>query len=260
MATFDRVAADFERFRSLPALVPVAVRAAVLETLGLTRAVRLLDVGAGTGRIGAAFVTAGDSYFGIDPSAAMLAQFVQRSTGQGGAAPQLVKADGRQLPFSAGQFDAVLLIHVLSGVAGGGRLVSEARRVLRRGGALVLGHASGPPEGLDARMRAKLTEAMDLLNLDGNRPGTRRGEARIDLAASAERQVEVVAARWETVRSPRDFLTQHQTGARFSSLPGATRDQLLRHLSEWAKEAFGDLDTASVEVHAFELDFFLLKH
>jgi hypothetical protein len=92
--------------------------------------------------------------------------------------------------------------------------------------------------------------------VDGNRPGTGRGQARIELAASAERQIDVVAARWETVRTPRDFLTRHQTGARFSSLPLATQNQLLLLVSNWAEETFGSLDAGSVEIHSFELEFF----
>jgi ubiquinone/menaquinone biosynthesis C-methylase UbiE len=256
MATFDRVAADFDRFRSLPELVPAAVRAAVLESLGMTGAVRVLDIGAGTGRIGAAFVTAGDSYVGIDPSGGMLGQFLKRLTDLGGAAAELVKADGRRLPFSAGLFDAVLMVQVLSNVAGRERLLGEARRVLRPGGAVVLGQSVGPPQGVDARMREKLAEAMDQLGLYGNRPGTARSQARIDLAASAVRRIEVVAARWETVRTPRDFLTRHQTGARFSSLPSATQNQLLLLVSDWANATFGSLDASSVEIHAFELESF----
>ena len=38
---------------------------------------------------------------------------------------------------------------------------------------------------------------------------------------------EVVAARWEAPRSPRDFLARHATGARFAALPQPIKDEAL---------------------------------
>ena len=67
MSAFDSVAATFERDRALPEGVPGAIRAAVLEA-GDAASPRLLDLGAGTGRIGWPFVEAGDDYVGIDLS------------------------------------------------------------------------------------------------------------------------------------------------------------------------------------------------
>ena len=45
--------------------------------VGATRP-RLLDLGAGTGRIGWPFVAAGDDYVGVDLSLGMLREFVRR--------------------------------------------------------------------------------------------------------------------------------------------------------------------------------------
>src|SRR5436305_509129 len=75
---------------------------------------RLLDLGAGSGRIGAPFVAAGDDYVGVDLSAGMLREFAARTE----RVARLVQADGARLPFGDAAFDAVLLIQVFGGLSG----------------------------------------------------------------------------------------------------------------------------------------------
>ena len=259
MSHFDAVAEDFDRFRALPAGVPAAIRDAMWEALGIARGGRILDLGAGTGRVGAAFVAAGDAYIAVDPSAGMLARFAAKAATRGGTAPTpaLVQADGLALPFPGATFDAVLLVQVLSGAPRWRGLLTEARRVLRPEGGLVLGKATRPPEGVDARMRAQLSVILAELGADANLRGAQREDARAWLAPLARRMMEVTAARWETARSPRDFLTRHATGARFAALPQPIQDEALRRLADWAVTAFGDLDTPLIEPHAFVLDVFV---
>jgi len=57
---YDAAAATFDRHRKLPEGLAQAIRGAVLRALDLMRP-RLVDLGAGTGRIGRAFVEAGDA-------------------------------------------------------------------------------------------------------------------------------------------------------------------------------------------------------
>jgi hypothetical protein len=56
---YDRLASSFDRQRPLPEDVPNAIRRAVLG-VDLPPRPRLLDLGAGSGRIGRPFVEAGD--------------------------------------------------------------------------------------------------------------------------------------------------------------------------------------------------------
>jgi SAM-dependent methyltransferase len=256
MVSFDAVAADFDRFRALPAGVPQAVRRALWESTGLGAGAALLDIGAGTGRVGSAFVEAGDRYVGVDSSSGMLGRFVAKARDLGTPAPRLVQADGRSLPFPSGSFDAVLIVQVLRGVAGWRRVLEEARRVLRRGGVLVLGRSVGPPDGLDARMRAALAAMASRAGIDDGRRGAGLDEVIAALAAEARGRVQVVAARWESRRTPRDFLARHRTGARFAALPPAVRQELLGRLADWAAATFGSLETSSVETYSFELTAF----
>src|SRR5690348_9771383 len=115
---FDAVAQDFDRFRPLPAGVPAAIRRAIWDSLGIAGTGRVLDLGAGTGRIGEAFVAAGDEYVGIDASSRMLARFAEKTSGPRSPRPALAQADGEALPFPEATFDAVLIVQVLSGSPG----------------------------------------------------------------------------------------------------------------------------------------------
>lgn len=257
MADFDVIAEDFDRYRALPAGVPSAIRDALWDALNRPSGARVLDLGAGTGRVGEAFVAAGDDYVAVDPSVGMLAQFARKAAIRGGPTPALVQADGRALPFSEGAFDAVLLVQVLSGSTGWRRLLSEARRVLRAGGGLALGRAAGPPDGVDSQMRAQLSLILAELGVNASRRGAQPEEARAWLAPSARRMTEVTAAGWESVRSPRDFLARHATGARFAALPQPIKDEALHQLAEWAIVTFGTLDTTFAESQTFLIDVFV---
>src|ERR1700756_4771568 len=118
--------------RACPDEVVRSIRDTVLPAVGPINRPRLLDLGAGTGRIGWPFVAAGDDYVGVDLSYNMLQAFAgHRGIG---TRALLVQADGCALPFGAANFDAVLLVNVFGGRRSWRRLLDEARRVLRPGG------------------------------------------------------------------------------------------------------------------------------
>jgi SAM-dependent methyltransferase len=211
----------------------------------------VLDLGAGTGRIGKAFVDAHDSYVGVDLSLAMLREFPAD-----GGAVHLVQGNGQQLPFRDGTFAVVLLMQVLTGTDDWRGLVNEACRVLAHPGAIVAGHTNTPSTGVDARLKRRLAAILEEMGIASHQPRQSREQALAWLDASALRRVHVVAASWSVERTPREFLARHRTGARFSALPGAAREKALRKLSRWAQDTFGSLDMVSSEEHRFELDLF----
>jgi ubiquinone/menaquinone biosynthesis C-methylase UbiE len=249
---FDSVAPTFERHRALPDGVPEAIRALVLEAADASPP-RLLDLGAGTGRIGIPFIAAGDDYVGVDLSFGMLSEF-RRRAGSCARAPRLVRADGERLPFADASFDAIMLIQVFGGMRGWRRLLTEARRVLRGAGVLVLGRTLAPPDGLDARMKAQLALLLDEIGAAADRTNTRQdAQGWLEREARGRR---LVAATWTAKRTPRGFIERHGTGARFSALPAPVKEEAMRRLAAWAATAFGSLDAASVEPHGFELQLF----
>jgi demethylmenaquinone methyltransferase/2-methoxy-6-polyprenyl-1,4-benzoquinol methylase len=252
MSAFDSVAPTFDRHRALPDGAPEAIRAAVLGAVEAASP-RLLDLGAGTGRIGLPFVAAGDDYVGVDLSFGMLSEF-RRGAADSARAPRLVQADGERLPFADASFDAIMLIQVFGGMRGWRRLLVETRRVLRRAGVLVLGRTLAPSNGLDARMKARLALLLGEIGAPVDRTNTRQ-DAQGWLEQEA-RGTRLVAATWTARRTPRGFIERHGAGARFSTLPAPVKEEALRRLAAWAKTAFGSLDAASTEPHEFELQLF----
>jgi SAM-dependent methyltransferase len=168
---------------------------------------------------------------------------------------RLVQADGRDLPFAAAAFDAVMLIQVFGGMREWRAVLAEARRVLRPAGALILGRSVAPAEGVDAAMKQRLALILDEMGASPRARNTRE-EAERWLEAEAAESRRIVAADWTAERTPRGFLERHRTGARFSRLPEPVKDDALRKLSAWAAEAFGTLDSVSSERHEFELKIF----
>jgi ubiquinone/menaquinone biosynthesis C-methylase UbiE len=252
-SAYDATAACFERQRPLPDEIARSIRDTVLTVLGAISRPRVLDLGAGTGRIGWPFVAAGDDYVGADLSGGMLRVFADRRPG--GKWAMLVQADGCVLPFEAAAFDAVLLIAVFGGLADARPLADDARRVLRPRGTLIIGRAAPPDDGIDERLKQRLD-----LSLDEWAPRARRRNAYDDaasyLASTARATTRLVAASWSVERSPRAFLERHARGARFSRLPLAVREGALRALADWAETEFGTLDAVFPETQRFEMQLF----
>ena len=248
---FDATAASFERHRSLPSHVPEAIRSAIWVATDKPTPARVLDIGAGTGRIGKAFIDAGDFYAGVDTSLAMLREFP--------ADPKpslLAQADGRKLPFDNGAFDVVLLMQVLSGANDSRSILEEARRVLRPGGSVVVGHTISPESGINAQMKNQLTAILEEMQVAWHRPRESRRQALAWLESSAKRHVHSVAASWNVNTTAQEFLERHRTGARFAALPAEIQEQSLRKLHAWAERTFGSADVGFQEKRSFELDIF----
>jgi ubiquinone/menaquinone biosynthesis C-methylase UbiE len=252
VASFDSAAQSFERHRQFPAGIGHAIRSSVLAMPAASRPARILDLGAGTGRIGRAFVEFGDAYIGIDLSISMMREFTARSD----AKPALVQAEGQRLPFADGAFDLVLLMQVLSGVSDWRKLLAEARRVLKRGGAVIVGHTVDEPFGMEARLKARLAEALAELGANQSVYQKLSAEPLDWLRQRASGSLQAVAARWTQTRTPREFLARKPTGHRFGALAPSIQEAALAVTSEWAVSVFGSLDTPAVETRSFELNVF----
>jgi len=257
MSAFDVVAPRFDSFRALPAGVPEAIRAAILKPVGPSP--RLLDLGAGSGRIGAPFVAAGDNYVGIDSSSGMLREFAARTAAHGVGSPRLVQADGQQLPLRDAAFDVAMLIQIFGGLRGWRRVVGEARRVLRPGGMIVIGRTAMPAAGIDARMKQRLAAILSALGVPGDRENTRE-DVEDWLRSNAKSHQQVTAAAWTASRTPRAFIERHRGGRLFSALPAPVRDRAMNELGDWSNGEFGSLDARFSESHAFELQVFQFQH
>jgi len=252
LSAYNAAAPSFDRHRALPDGVRETIRDTILRA-GLPPRPRLLDLGAGSGRIGRPFVQAGDDYVAVDRSFGMLRTFAERLP-----AVRLAQADGACLPFAAASFDAVLLVQVLSGVPGWRDFLTDTLRVLRPGGALIAGRVVAPDDGIDARMRTRLAEILAGMDIHPYRDKP-HDAAMVWLANSLPAPIVLTAAAWLAERTPRGFLERHSGGARFSTLPEPVKQEALRRLSAWAAEQCGNLDTVCAENHRFELTIHRLQ-
>jgi ubiquinone/menaquinone biosynthesis C-methylase UbiE len=140
------------------------------------RNARVLDVGCGEGRFTAELARAGRAVVGIDVAEEPLRRARARD---GSIDVRLVAADG-ELPFEDCSFDAVWAGEVIEHVADTAGWLSEVRRVLPSGGALVLSTpAHGPLTRLSLGLRASAFEAHFDPLADHLRFYTRRGLLRL---------------------------------------------------------------------------------
>jgi ubiquinone/menaquinone biosynthesis C-methylase UbiE len=105
----------------------------VLVEVGRLDQGRVLDIGCGTGRAAEALARRGARVWGVDRSAAMLAEARRREIPGGG----FKRADAERLPFRDGWFDAALMRQVVHHIERAAAF-AEARRVLRPGGRLAI--------------------------------------------------------------------------------------------------------------------------
>ena len=113
------------------------VETALLELLP-TRAADLLDIGTGTGRMLELMAPRVDRALGIDTSREMLAIARNNLDKSGHAHCRVRQADMYQLPLPADSFDAIVIHQVLHYAESPGAVLTEAGRVLRPGGTLLI--------------------------------------------------------------------------------------------------------------------------
>jgi len=134
---FRANAARWDEIRALHA-GDAEVEAALLRLLPPREIGALLDIGTGTGRILELFCAQGVRGVGIDMSREMLA-VARANLARGGHGDCYVRhGDMYQLPWSEPEFDAVTIHQVLHYANDPAAAISEAARVLRPGGRLVI--------------------------------------------------------------------------------------------------------------------------
>nr|WP_272877284.1 class I SAM-dependent methyltransferase [Neoroseomonas eburnea] len=113
-------------------------RRLILELLGDVRGRRILDLGCGDGDFAIELARRGADVTGIDASPAMIEDAGRRAESEG-VPVDFRPAGAEALPFPTGHFDIVVAVTILCFVADAAPVFREVARVLRPGGALVIG-------------------------------------------------------------------------------------------------------------------------
>ena len=126
---FDKYAEDYDRwFDSLEGRMLFEMEVEAVRLLMKDLEKPFLEIGVGTGR----FAKELEIEFGIDPSARVLEIARKREV-------KVKKAMGEKLPFKEGSFGAVFLLFTFCFVDDPQKVISEAKRVLKEGGGLIVG-------------------------------------------------------------------------------------------------------------------------
>ena len=144
---YDRMAAVYDAGRDLTLSALEAWRDAVRAHVGSTAGLRLLDLGAGTGRFSSALCEWLDAeVVAVEPSGAMVGQAVRKPTK---AAVTYLRGRAESIPLRAACCDAAWLSTVIHHVSDLALAAHELRRVLRPRAPVLIrnwfpGHTSDP--------------------------------------------------------------------------------------------------------------------
>jgi SAM-dependent methyltransferase len=215
--------------------------------------VRLLEVGAGTGRISIPLIQKGVDLIGCDLSRNMLSRLHEKFP-----PARLTQADAARLPFERDSFDCVMTVHVLHLIPAWREVLREIRRVLKPD-ATYLNVKTWAPAGASIREQVRL-HWRDWLaghGIDANLPGLKRNEELLRELGAMGAQVHEV----EVVRYPLHFSLSEELDRLESriysaswDIPDAIFDRSMQEVRAWAEGEYGDLDRPREDLLRFAID------
>lgn len=249
--SFDRAAGYYDETR--PALEAIATQGtqAILDIAGPTA--RILEVGAGTGRISIPLLERGIDLVGCDLSLKMLTRLQEKFP-----AARIVQSDASTLPFPTTSFDAVLTAHVLHLISSWRHVLREFRRVLRPGG-VFLNLRTWATVGVSTReqVRTHWRRWLEERGVNAYLPGVQSNEEfHQALQSMGARLTEV-----EVLRYPLKFTLREEL-ERFASriysdsweIPDAIFESSLKELRTWVQHEYGDLEQQREDEVRFAID------
>lgn len=254
IASFDEQSADFDRRAGIPTPHTAAVAAAVVEITQLHDGGRLLEIGAGTGQIGAHFIEHGIDYLALDRSRPMLEVFAQRIRAEDRERLLVGDAD-RRWPIA----DCTLRVVFLSRVAhllDPAMLWSETQRCAGPTGCwLLLGRRGRDPASVRVRLRQRMHQLLADEGIE-HRRGDRPEQAFDALEAQGgTSRIRTEVARWSVTHRPLDALQawHSKTGLAGVELDRVVKARILERLEKSAREFYGDLEAAYPSEEYYEL-------
>lgn len=244
MRRFNQQAATYDARSGIPVERRSEIVRAFAALSGVVPGDLVLELGAGTGQLGAAFPALGIAYVGLDSSAAMLARFEERRPA--GASIRLIQADvDAEWPVQSASVRAVFssrAVHLFNRE----HVIGETLRVARAPGAtFTLGSVQRDTESLRSVLRRKMRTILverGFVPRDGDRAQRRMLDA--FLAGGGAALGPVVAARWGVCSAPIDVLDawRRKPGLGGCEPPAPVKAAVLAELRDWAAAHFGSLD------------------
>jgi len=241
--SFDRVADIYDATRAMPeeALERIADR--IVDVVHAGPETRFLELGIGTGRIALPLIRRGYRYTGVDIAERMTAHLLEKVRAAGKSI-ELIHGDIASLPLPDASVDVVLVVHVLHLVPKWRQVLDEVRRVLRPGGAFILGGERGDVDSPAWEVRRQWGR---MVAETGTKLTFQHGTwDKVDAALTEMGCFSAIfrAASWTEPFRPRDLLRQQLE--RCFSASWDVPDDVLRsvhdRLEVWIRERYGDLE------------------
>lgn len=245
--SFDRAANIYDQTRQL--LEPIAKYGipALVDSIGLRS--RVLEVGAGTGRISIPLLERGVDWVGCDLSSPMLKRFQEKFS-----SPRIAQADATLLPFPSERFDVVLTVHVMHLIPPWREALREFQRVLAPGGAyLNVSTWASVGTSVGDKIREFWRGWLREHGVDAEHPGVRDyKDLQEELRSMGAALSEVEAVRFMEAYTLREELDRFasRTYSYTWHIPDAVFDESIKELRAWVTHEYGDLDQqVNDEVH-----------
>jgi SAM-dependent methyltransferase len=211
----------------------------LLEASGLEDNARVLDVGAGTGRVSVAFAQLGCDVLAVDPAIAMLKRLQSKSAG---GRLGSIAAESCHLPFQDQSVDAVVLARILYLLADWRASLRAARDVLKAGGKLFHEWGNGDRNEPWVQVREKARALFQQAGISSPfHPGA-RSEAEVEsclIELGFIRKAHMEAGPGPSM-TLRDFLSKIESGelSFVWNVPRSVQDSCLPLLRLWCEQTF----------------------
>lgn len=208
-------------------------------TAGLRPGARILDIGAGTGRVSVALGQLGFDMVAIEPAIGMLQALLEKA---GSTVVRCILAEGSQLPLRGQSFDAVVISRLLYLVTDWKVLLRAASTVLTPNGMILHEWGNGRADEDWVRVRERARELFEESGvLSPFHPGART-EQEVDehLSELGLHRIRRVAAGPGLTMSLSSFLGKIESGeiSYIWNIPQGVRDECLPRLRAWAEGQF----------------------
>ncbi len=198
--SFDRIAYAYDDYNLHQPAIAAQIGEAIAEVAG--RGGLVLELGVGTGRIASPVAQAGCRVIGLDVSGEMMRKARVKGI------DRLLHADILRLPLADESVDAVLVVHVLHHIADWRAALTEVMRVLRPGGAVIMGSDWLDPQSCVRQMRGELRQAVIELRPSMKPPGAGAQDGQFLARLGGDIVPDITAASWYNTASPATILAR----------------------------------------------------